>query len=485
MTIEDVGSVAVSELRRLSELIGRVTAGRTLEETLQAVVDGVVRGVGFGVAVLNLADPDGSFRTVAVAGSDDARRELLHATYPADTYDVEFDRGQLWGPLLFVPHDSFADGEHPASWVPQLAVVDHPDAWHPLDALFVPLRSASDELVGVLSVDLPNDGRRPGLLQRELLAVFAGQAGIAIHNARLTEQLLASERAFRLAFEGAGVGMAMIGLTEADAGRLLRVNDALCRIAGRSEQELVGHTCDELLEPDDARMLQSSRLLLGASPVERVEVRCRRPDGSVAWVAVTTSAITDSAGRPLYGIAQVEDVSDRRAAQQELAHRAVHDPLTGLPNRVALQERLNSAFDKVRRTGRAGAVLFCDLDGFKDVNDLLGHAAGDDVLAKVARRLAEQVRGGDTVARLGGDEFVILAEDITVREVRALAERIGPAVAEPVDHGGQSVGVTISIGIATLTESSSSPDHVLRQADAAMYAAKTSGRNSYAFAGPA
>jgi diguanylate cyclase (GGDEF)-like protein len=201
------------------------------------------------------------------------------------------------------------------------------------------------------------------------------------------------------------------------------------------------------------------------------------------WTSINTSVVRDAAGEALYAISQVEDISTRKAADLELVHRAFHDPLTGLPNRLALRERLGTAIERARRTRRPGAVLFCDLDGFKDVNDLLGHQAGDEVLTEVAHRLAAEIRAGDTVARLGGDEFIVLAEDITSVEVGVLAERIQRAVAVPVSHDGHAVRVTVSIGIAELDDESATVERVIGQADAAMYRAKAAGRDRYVVAG--
>jgi diguanylate cyclase (GGDEF)-like protein/PAS domain S-box-containing protein len=398
-----------------------------------------------------------------------------------------------WGALYFVPHDRFGADEHRNGWwVPQMTVIDAPDAWHPLDALFVPLRAASGDVVGMLSVDVPEDGLRPGPTRRELLEMFAAQAGIAIDNARLTERLRleqdrlrASEQSFRLAFDGAGVGMTMIGLTGEERGRYLRVNPAMCRITGYSERELVGRTFAEITYGEDVEACIGAmeRALAGDSGIFRAEKRYIRGDGSIVWASINTSVVRDAAGEALYAISQVEDISARKAADLELARRAFQDPLTGLPNRLALRDRLGTAIERARRTRRPGAVLFCDLDGFKDVNDLLGHQAGDEVLTEVAHRLAAEIRTGDTVARLGGDEFIVLAEDITAVEVVVLAERIQRAVAVPVSHDGHAVRVTVSIGIAELGGESATVEQVIGQADAAMYRAKSAGRDRYVFAG--
>jgi hypothetical protein len=227
----DQAAVRLSALRRLYRLIGRVNGARQLPEVLQSVVDGVVQGLGFGVAAVNLAHEDASFEVAAVAGSEEARQALVGLRVAASTFDEQFAAAECWGSLRFVPH-----GRLPADaldgWVPSpadLPVVDAADAWHPLDALFAPLRAPSGDLVGILSVDLPEDGRRPGALQCELLEMYAAQAGIAVDNARLAERLRASEASFRLAFDGSACGMMMTGLDPRDPGRLLRARGETLR----------------------------------------------------------------------------------------------------------------------------------------------------------------------------------------------------------------------------------------------------------------
>ena len=329
----------------------------------------------------------------------------------------------------------------------------------------------------MLSVDLPADGRRPGPMQQELLAVFAVQAGIAIDNARLTEELYASEEAFRLAFEGTGTGMSMVSLDDADPGRFRRVNDAMCTITGYTADELTARTVSDITHPDDRESDQVAlaKGISGEQDVYRTEKRYIRADGSLVWVSITASVIRTSGGRMLYGITQVEDISARKVSEAELVHRAAHDPLTGLSNRLTLTNRLADAIDGARAGGEPGAVIFCDLDGFKTVNDLHGHGVGDKVLQVVAARLAEQVRPGDLVARLGGDEFVVVAERVSAEDVERLAKRLEEAVAAPIAVGAVTCMLTVSIGTARLTGTAEVSD-LMRTADIAMFAAKGSRR---------
>ncbi|MEP6760369.1 MAG: diguanylate cyclase [Sporichthyaceae bacterium] len=470
--------IGLSGLRQLYELIGALNHERSLDATLTRVVEGVVAGLGFGVAAVNVVQPDGSFETVAVAGSDDARQTLLGARAPANAFDVEFAVAEHWGSLRFVPHDRLPEGVA-TGWVPPADAVattssaDGSIAWHPMDALFAPLRAPSGQLVGMLSVDLPEHGRRPAALQRELLEMFAVQAGIAIDNARLTEQLHASEEGFRLAFEGAGTGMSMFNLDPADRGRYLRVNDRLCAITGFTADQLLQRTVADITHPDD---LETDRVAMagavgGTDDAYPVEKRYVRADGTHVWVSVTDSVIRTSTGRVIYGISQVEDITVRKAGEAELLRRAGNDPLTGLPNRSTLSARLTDAVERASATGEAGAVLFCDLDGFKAVNDRHGHDVGDRVLQIVAARLAENVRPGDLVARLGGDEFVVVAEQLSDGEAAGLARRLEDAVAETITVDATVLGLTVSVGTARLTGAAGMSD-VLRTADVAMFAVK-------------
>jgi diguanylate cyclase (GGDEF)-like protein/PAS domain S-box-containing protein len=471
---DDVVDYAV--LRRLPDLIGRVNGCRSLSDTLQAVVDGVVDVVGFDVAAISYVHVDNTFEVLAVAGDAAARAHLLGQRLPADAFDEEFSVADRWGSLRFVPHERFPDVRR-EDWVPEFEPLDLPDAWHPLDALFAPLCSPAGDLVGMLSVDLPRDRRMPSTLQREILEMFAAQAGIAIDNARLREQLQTSEEAFRLAFEGAGIGMALVSFSSADHGRYVRVNAAFCRIVGRSEEELLKLRFVDITHADDrARDIAFlERAAAGGPKVNVIEKRYIHGDGRTVWAAVTASIVSDAEGGDHYLIVQIEDIGDRRAAHEELRRRAGHDDLTGLFNRHILERRLESAVEAARGGGRAGALLFCDLDGFKAVNDTYGHDTGDRALAAVAQRLADASRRGDTVARMGGDEFVVLARNITASVAAQLAERLKQAVAAPIAVDQVLVHVTLSVGIAYLDQH---PDAaaVLRAADADMYRTKRSAR---------
>lgn len=468
-------TVRLTAVRRLYEVSARMGAGRSLAETLQAVVDGVVNGLGFGIAVLNLRQPDGKFEVIAVAGSPEAKEALLGTISAADIFDAEFKIADKWGGLRFVPHERLPEGEV-VGWVPDLPVSSDPAAWHPLDALFAPLHSPDGELVGMLSVDLPEDQRRPGPIHRELLEIFATQAGLAIDKARLTDQLLAekarleaSEATFRLVFESAGNGMATIAFDGPEAGRVLRVNAAFCRITGYTEGQLVGSVLLDHLRDEDLGQTRREAELLTAGPY-RFERTFRRGDGHDIWLGGTAALVDQGKDQPRIILVQIDDVTARKDAERELQHHAAHDPLTGLANRRLLQHRFASALLRCRQSGRRGALLFCDLNHFKEVNDKYGHEAGDRALREIADRLQTEVRHGDTVARLGGDEFAIVAEDISGDDLDVLIGRIRESINTPLT--GIDVPITVSIGSATVTPYTADLDELLRTADHAMYQAK-------------
>ena len=289
--------------------------------------------------------------------------------------------------------------------------------------------------------------------------------------------LARSEEQFRSAMAHAPVGMAIVGLD----GTFVEVNRALCRILGYDEASLVGSTFQAVTHPDD---LESDLGLLGrlrAGEIDHylMEKRYLTRTGAVIWVQLAVSMSKDLDGQPAYYIAQVQDITATRAAQERLEHQALHDPLTGLANRDLLMDRLSHALAGAARTGHGPVVLFADLDFFKEVNDSMGHEAGDLVLLTVADRLRSTVRPADTVARLGGDEFVVVADGGDgPGAMQSLAERVRRAIEEPLEVGGREVRLGASIGVVAATPEDDARS-LVRAADAAMYRAKARGRGRY------
>jgi diguanylate cyclase (GGDEF)-like protein/PAS domain S-box-containing protein len=559
--------VRLATLRTLHRVVADLNAARSLAGTLQAVVEGAVAGLGFESAVVNLVRPDGDL-VVAAAWTDGARGvqadpgdpdpggetadtgygidDLLGQIGSRESWNRLLNVGEVWGSLVFVPHErSWARGADLPTWAGRaegLSPAAGPQVtpWHPDDVLLAPMYSLGGELLGVLSVDRPRSGRRPGQWTRESLEMFSQQAGIAIGNARLRAEmqralvrlereqsiLRASEESFRQAFEYAPSGMAITELHGAQRGKLTRVNDALCRLLGRPRTSLQKQSFEDLVHPDDEGLLRRVSAENG-----RAEVRLARRDGGYLWVYLRNSVVADTEEGARFLLTHIEDIEDRKRHELQLAHRASHDALTGLPNAAELRTRLtrrlceqpqagpehraitaaagggpgalgtfdtgghsyqslphgspyDGGFDHVHavlpdgpdeegRGGRGLAVLFCDLDGFKSINDRFGHNAGDAVLIEVARRLQHVVREGDTVARLGGDEFVVLADGLGRDEAKDLAGRLRTAIIPPMRVDGRAVRVGVSLGIGW-AGCGMSIDEVLHTADELMYLEKRS-----------
>jgi len=293
---------------------------------------------------------------------------------------------------------------------------------------------------------------------------------------RAEADLREAQERFRSAFEHAPIGMALVALD----GRVFRVNRALAGILGRSEHELLRSTLDDLSHPDDVELARASlgSLLAGDVAADQYEQRFQHRAGHPVWLAVSTSLVRDVEQRPLYFVSQLEDITERKANGEALVHQAIHDPLTGLPNRLLFVERLGRELARAARRRERVAVLFLDLDRFKVVNDSLGHSAGDRLLVAVADRLSAAMGPTDVVARFGGDEFVVLSRNTSSEETaELLAERLAAVVAKPLTLLEGEVFVTASIGIALSEGRDDTPETLLRNADAAMYRAKENGRD--------
>ena len=328
------------------------------------------------------------------------------------------------------------------------------------DGSFAPLQNKDGKAVG--GIGLLHD-----ITERKML-----EDGLRATSERVSNT-------FRLSFTNALIGMAMVSLD----GHLEQVNPALCSLLGRSEEELLTTTAERVTHEDDVikEAPHLERILSGTVSSYQIEKRLLHASGQSIWVLLAVSAVTDSSGRLLHLIHQVSDITARKRAEEELTHQALHDSLTGLPNRTLLLDRLDQALARSQRWPEGYlAVMFVDFDRFKVINDGLGHQAGDRALVAIARRLEGLLRPSDTVARFGGDEFVILCEEVaSVEQAREIALRIGEAVAVPVELGSTEAVLTASIGIALSRSPSDSPEGLVRDADAAMYRAKEDGRGRH------
>ena len=295
---------------------------------------------------------------------------------------------------------------------------------------------------------------------------------------RNAEQAMqAAEAKYRSIFENAVEG---IFQTTPD-GTYIDANPSLARIYGYdSPAQLIESMTDigNQLYVESSRRADFVQEMSAANAVANFEAQIRRKDGKIIWISENARAVKGENGELLYFEGTVEDITARKSAEEQLLHDALHDKLTGLANRALFMDRLGQAFGRLKRHHDAlFAVLFLDFDRFKNVNDSLGHLAGDQLLIQLATRLEHCLRPGDTVSRLGGDEFAILLEEIVdVNEAIGVAERIQKEMAIPFQIVGQELFSSVSIGIALGGPQYEKPEDLLRDADVAMYCAKASGK---------
>jgi diguanylate cyclase (GGDEF)-like protein/PAS domain S-box-containing protein len=293
-------------------------------------------------------------------------------------------------------------------------------------------------------------------------------------------ELSNAEERFRTAFEQAPIGMGLISLD----GRFMRVNEALCRITGYDEQQLLSTTVGAITHPDDlpADLAGRAQLLADEVTVFRTEKRYLHAAGHTVWVAVHATLVRDADGDPSHVLGQIQDITDHRRFQERLQHLVDHDPLTGLYNRRRFEQELERHVAHAGRYGVQGALLVLDLDDFKLVNDTLGHNAGDELIVTIAGLLRNHLRDSDVIARLGGDEFAVLLPAGGPEEAEAVAAKLVCAVREEATVVGsrRARRITTSVGVAPFSDARLTGEEMLINADLAMYEAKEAGRDRHA-----
>jgi diguanylate cyclase (GGDEF)-like protein/PAS domain S-box-containing protein len=307
--------------------------------------------------------------------------------------------------------------------------------------------------------------------------LFTGVIRDVTERKKLEKDIRDSEERFRSLVQNTSD---IITILEAD-GTVRYISPALERMTGHKPEEQIGTKAFASVHPDDREralgMFAEVLKKRGLHPP--VEFRVPHKDGSWRYLEhVVNNLLDDPAVRGV--VVNSWDVTERKALEEQLRHQALHDPLSGLPNRALFMDRLEHALARANRQGSKVAVIFTDLDNFKVINDSLGHKMGDQLLVAVAERLKDCVRSDDTAARLGGDEFTILVEDVTgVGEAVQVAERIAEILQPPFALEDQEVFATVSIGIALNSTAQEQPADLLRHADLAMYRAKHRGKARY------
>jgi diguanylate cyclase (GGDEF)-like protein/PAS domain S-box-containing protein len=288
-----------------------------------------------------------------------------------------------------------------------------------------------------------------------------------------------SELRFRLAFEDNMAPMVFSDLED----RAIAVNDAFCRMVGFEREELLGHDSKQFTFPEDIGITEEHHARLSGDGTEQIRYvkRYLRKDGRVIVSEVSRSAARDESGNTLYFVSSERDITEERALTDQLSHQALHDPLTGLANRVLFDDRLLQAHARCVRDQGIGAVLLLDLDDFKGVNDTHGHLVGDQLLMGIARRFEMVTRSSDTLCRFGGDEFLYLAEGLdSADEAEEVARRLLATLDVPFSFDGLHLAQHASIGIVVWDALSTDSAEFVQNADVALYEAKALKRGGYA-----
>jgi diguanylate cyclase (GGDEF)-like protein len=511
----------ITRLRGLLEVTRLVRDETDPDRLLDAIAASIAESLGYRTVVINLYRPAWNhFEVTTVYGSDEARATLLGDVLPWEGWAPLLEERFRCGGAYLIPHGAFDwTNDVGRRYVPGWEPSDDPDAWHPDDELFVPLLHSAGHMLGIISVGEPVTNRRPGAAELDVLAAFAEHAALALESAqenaaaqrhrlaldhllqvssRMTETLAADAVLLAICrgiHEALGFQKVRIDLPDAVTGVY-----APCAAIGWSDQDMAANAPASVWEL--APLFDPPFEIEGCFLLTEEEARARLPVGhrfyesrlngsgpwawNRHWLAVP---LYDRASHVI-GLIWVDDPADRLLPSrallqglrvfanqasaaldsagrfQEMRFLAERDPLTRLYNRRAFTERLEVEVSRSHRYQRPFALVVCDLDGFKLVNDQQGHLAGDEVLVRVAAALRRSVRAADAAFRIGGDEFAVILPETPRSLAPAVVDRLSAAVADA------SAATRASFGVAVYPEDGEDPDVLYRAADAAMYANK-------------
>ena len=513
----------VAHLRGLLEVTSLVRGEDDVDAVLAAIARTIAESLGFGTVAVNLYRPAwDDFLVTTVHGNEGARAALLGDARDLASWRPLLDDRFLRRGAYLIPHDEHVWKDEVAYFVPELEPHDEPDAWHPEDALLVPMRRSGGELLGILSVDEPSSGRRPSDDELDVLVAVAEHAALAVegaqeaaeasrHRAALEHLLRVSSRlgdsltpedilqaVCESIRDALGFGNVAIELTGPD-GRL----EALAAVGWRLGDETLSAPItlahvEPLLDP--AFEVEGCYLLPCEEGRRRfrgdvyVYASKRNGRGPHAWNRHWLVVPLEDPDGGLLGVIWADEPEDRLVPRrerlqalrlfanqattavelagrvEELRFLADHDPLTRLLNRRAFIARLDGEVARSARSGTPFGLVLCDLDGFKGLNDRHGHLAGDEALRLVARLFCDTLRRSDDVFRIGGDEFALLLPDASAAAAAEIVARVMTALEASVDPG--LAGLRASFGVASFPEEATTPEALFRVADESLYAAK-------------
>ncbi len=519
---------AIARLRALLDVTRLVRAETDPNTILEAIADSIATSLGFRTVVVNTYRPAwNDFEVTTVYGSDEARRTLLGDALPWDAWEPLLDGRYALGGAYMIPHGAF-DWEDDVGrrYIPDWEPSASPDAWHPDDELFVPMRHTDGHLLGIISVGEPRSGTRPSAHDVAGLVAVADHAALALqsaqeaaaaafHRAALRQLLQVSSRLTETLSAGAILQSVCEGISEALGFDKVCIDlpDPVTGVF--TSRAATGWTLEDMRQNTPLTLWELAPLL--DPPFERQgcfllsleDAMARLPDalkmrrsemnghGPHAWDRHWLTVPMYDRDGEVIGLIWADDPRNRllpstellqalrvfanqataaldsAARFEEMRFLAEHDPLTRLYNRRAFNHRLRVEAARARRYGTPFALVVLDVDGFKGINDVYGHLAGDAALARVADLLGHMLRAADAAFRIGGDEFALIlpeldhtAADPTVRRIAAHLEQVCAAEGHPV---------TASFGVAVFGGDVHDPETLLRAADAAMYAAKRAG----------